>query len=300
MNLCTGDLVHEEERSSSCPRYSKVPQLPTLEGFHLENLPQCFNSECSSRLSEKDCFGVLGCEWCSLDMDGATPLKTAFCHEQPKCFGGVLGARTPYADEIIGQLEEDFKSIKSTPLGPVAGGMIGAFLLAAFLVYCYKNRIARSGSAQYALPYPCNPSLRGSSGYEADEPDMHRNPSPVGPLHIGLAGCSYDNRAIVSPYRVNTAYRRPPGGDSDHGYSTMTPHEDSEHLQYFEPLLLSKDKGRSPPSQPSLNSRAASPTTLALPQSEFLDPSVTRLPKTMSGRRNSFQACVEVHAVGTR
>ncbi|KAK8775913.1 hypothetical protein V5799_030742, partial [Amblyomma americanum] len=62
MNLCTGDLAHNEDR---------------------------------------DCSGVLGCEWCSVDMDGETALKTPFCHEQPKCFGGVLGARTPYADEII-------------------------------------------------------------------------------------------------------------------------------------------------------------------------------------------------------
>ncbi|CAN8010542.1 unnamed protein product [Ixodes pacificus] len=301
MNLCTGDLAHEEDRSSSCPRYSKVPLLPKLESFHFDSLQQCFNSECTSRLSEKDCFGVLGCEWCSLDTDGVTSLKSPFCHEQPKCFGGVLGARTPYADEIIGQLEEDFSSIRSTPLGPVAGGMIGAFCLVAILFYCYKNRVTRSGAAHYALPYPGD-AVEGQVYHDADDSDLHGgNPSPVGPLNMGLAGCSYDNRAIVSPYRVNTAYRRPPGGDSDHGYSTMTPHEDSEHLQYFEPLLLSKDKGRSPPSQPSLSSRASSPTQQGAPvvTAGFPDPSITRLPKTMS-RRNSFQARAEVHAVGTR
>lgn len=32
----------------------------------------------------------------------------------------------------------------------------------------------------------------------------------------------------VSPYRMSSGYRRPPTGDSDHGYSTMTPHEDTE------------------------------------------------------------------------
>lgn len=42
---------------------------------------------------------------------------------------------------------------------------------------------------------------------------------------------------IVSPYRVPTNYRRPAGGDSDHGYSTMTPHDDSEVAPYFEPLI---------------------------------------------------------------
>lgn len=293
MNLCTGDLAHNEDRSSNCPRFARPPQLPKLESYHFDSLEQCFNSECSARMSEKDCSGVLGCEWCSVDMDGETALKAPFCHEQPKCFGGVLGARTPYADEIIGALGDDFPYIRSTPLGPVAGGMIGAFCLVAFLVYCYKNRVTRSSSSHYALSYPSAPLQGGQVFHDIDDSDFHASPSPVGPHNLSLAGCTYDNRAVVSPYRVNTAYRRPPGGDSDHGYSTMTPHEDSEHLQYFEPLLTSKEKGRSPPQQPSLSSRASSPSQQPL---TFPDPSITRLPKGIVGRRNSFQASVEVHA----
>ncbi|XP_077499250.1 LOW QUALITY PROTEIN: VWFA and cache domain-containing protein 1 [Amblyomma americanum] len=297
MNLCTGDLAHNEDRSSNCPRFARPPQLPKLESYHFDSLQQCFNSECSARMSEKDCSGVLGCEWCSVDMDGETALKTPFCHEQPKCFGGVLGARTPYADEIIGALGDDFPYIRSTPLGPVAGGMIGAFCLVAFLVYCYKNRVTRSSSSHYALSYPSAPLQGGQVFHDIDDSDFHASPSPVGPHNLSLAGCTYDNRVVVSPYRVNTAYRRPPGGDSDHGYSTMTPHEDSEHLQYFEPLLTSKEKGRSPPQQPSLSSRASSPSQQPL---TFPDPSITRLPKSTAamaaGRRNSFQASVEVHA----
>uniref|UniRef100_A0A131YWQ7 VWFA domain-containing protein n=1 Tax=Rhipicephalus appendiculatus TaxID=34631 RepID=A0A131YWQ7_RHIAP len=303
MNLCTGDLAHNEDRSSNCPRFARPPQLPKLESYHFDSLQQCFDSECSSRMSEKDCSGVLGCEWCSVDMDGETALKTPFCHEQPKCFGGVLGARTPYADEIIGALEEDFPYIRSTPLGPVAGGMIGAFCLIAFLVYCYKNRVTRSSSSQYGLSYPAAPLQGGQVFHDIDDSDFHTSPSPVGPHNLSLAGCTYDNRVVVSPYRVNTAYRRPPGGDSDHGYSTMTPHEDSEHLQYFEPLLTSKEKGRSPPPapQPSLSSRASSPAQQQQ-LTQFLDPSITRIPKNPAsiGRRNSFQASVEVHAAAVR
>ena len=86
-------------------------------------------------------------------------------------------------------------------------------------------------------------------------------------IHVpGLAnGNGLDNVAIVSPYRVNTGYRRPAGGDSDHGYSTMTPHEDSEHTaSYIEPLLIGRDRyrpaavGRSA-SGGSFSSRASSP-----------------------------------------
>ena len=68
-------------------------------------------------------------------------------------------------------------------------------------------------------------------------------------------GNGLDNVAVVSPYRVNTSYRRPAYGDSDHGYSTMTPNNDahSEHTaSYIEPLLL---VGRQRPS--ALRSSAA-------------------------------------------
>lgn len=60
---------------------------------------------------------------------------------------------------------------------------------------------------------------------------------------------SFENPASISPYRVNTSYRRPAGGDSDHGYSTMTPHEDSEHasLPCLDPLSIAKDRFKPPP-----------------------------------------------------
>lgn len=80
---------------------------------------------------------------------------------------------------------------------------------------------------------------------------------------FSLAAAGLDNVAIVSPYRVNTGYRRPAGGDSDHGYSTMTPHEDSEHaVSFVEPLLIGRDRyrpGMRSASVGSFSSRASSP-----------------------------------------
>ena len=55
----------------------------------------------------RDCLGVLGCEWCQakradmFDKEGREvlkPLPHPFCSEQSKCFGGVVGAITPYGD----------------------------------------------------------------------------------------------------------------------------------------------------------------------------------------------------------
>ena len=44
--------------------------------------------------------------------------------------------------------------------------------------------------------------------------------------------------ASMSPYRVNTSPRRPPGGvESDYGYSTMTPHEDTDQQSQADTLV---------------------------------------------------------------
>lgn len=46
----------------------------------------------------------------------------------------------------------------------------------------------------------------------------------------------------ISPYRMHAGNFRRPNGESDHGYSTMTPHEDSDHACFtlIEPLINSK------------------------------------------------------------
>ncbi len=95
--------------------------------------------------------------------------------------------------------------------------------------------------------------------------------------HTNIVLATFDNPASISPYRVNTTYRRPTGGESDHGYSTMTPHEDSEQASTtcLEPLIIGRDRyrpsstnssviskpGALPPPPPSgLNRRSRSPT----------------------------------------
>lgn len=47
-----------------------------------------------------DCFGVLDCEWCMVDSDGKTHLDKPYCALQKECFGGIVGAKSPYADGL--------------------------------------------------------------------------------------------------------------------------------------------------------------------------------------------------------
>ncbi len=52
------------------------------------------------KLYPSDCIGVIDCEWCELEGDGLTRTRQAFCSTQRTCFGGILGARSPYNDHI--------------------------------------------------------------------------------------------------------------------------------------------------------------------------------------------------------
>ena len=47
-----------------------------------------------------DCLGILDCEWCELENDGVTGIRQPFCSTQRVCFGGVLGAQSPYNDHV--------------------------------------------------------------------------------------------------------------------------------------------------------------------------------------------------------
>ena len=47
-----------------------------------------------------DCFGVLDCEWCTVDSDGKTHLDKPYCALQKECFGGIVGAKSPYVDSL--------------------------------------------------------------------------------------------------------------------------------------------------------------------------------------------------------
>lgn len=48
-------------------------------------------------------LGIMGCEWCQVDVDGDTFFALPFCTQQSSCFNGVLGSVTPYGDGDLGK-----------------------------------------------------------------------------------------------------------------------------------------------------------------------------------------------------
>ena len=72
--------------------YSSTCMLMGVFVFHVWNV-----------LSPRDCMGVVDCQWCQLHKDGKTPMSAPYCASQRVCFGGVVGAHSPYGDEISGR-----------------------------------------------------------------------------------------------------------------------------------------------------------------------------------------------------
>lgn len=251
---------------SECHPYNDELVLPAIE--KTESVPSCFQVDCSTRKIESDCLGVLGCEWCQLDSSGR-PLKEKFCNFQRECFGGMLGVRTPYADEMTDLMNEPVPFSRVTPFSSVIFVFITCFILLFFIVFCYRYHVHRAANSLYiqttALVAPNGTNVRMSQlDNEPDdhhlrmqEPRMLIEPETVkAPVSVvassssGLHMANFENAAVaISPYRLNPGYRRPTGADSDNGYSTMTCGQDltdSENLGPSNDPLISISSNRDP------------------------------------------------------
>lgn len=151
---------------------------------------------------------------------------------------------------------------KVTPFSSIIFVFITCFVLLSFVVYCYRFHVHRAACALYASDARDTNVRMSQLDNEPDdiEPVVE---DVLKPVMLPNAGVLLANAAAVSPYRLNPGYRRPPGGDSDNGYSTMTVHDDSEHLgPSSDPLLAVRDGQKLLASAHSLesSSRTSSPS----------------------------------------
>ena len=85
----------------------------------LAQLEECFTLPCAAYASYNSCLGVIGCTWCQLQSDGVTILEEPQCLQHHKCYGGILGAPSPYPPGIapLPHLEGSYAG-SGTPIGP--------------------------------------------------------------------------------------------------------------------------------------------------------------------------------------
>ncbi|CAB1323923.1 unnamed protein product, partial [Coregonus sp. 'balchen'] len=227
VNECTGNLTYAENRNPSCEVHQEPLSLTVMDSSLQDTLPQCINTRCSQRFTSSDCFGVLDCEWCMVDNDGKTHLEKPYCALQKECFGGILGAKSPYMDGM-GMLDEEVASlnmIRSAPVGPVAGGIMGCIMVLVLAVYAYRHQIHRR-SHQHMSPLAAQEmSVRMSNLDNERDEDSHEDRGIISNTRFIAAVIE---RHTHSPERRRRYWGRS-GTESDHGYSTMSPQEDSEN-----------------------------------------------------------------------
>ncbi|XP_060655583.1 VWFA and cache domain-containing protein CG16868 [Drosophila nasuta] len=236
----------------------------------LSMLPSCLTGAggCEMHATQRECLGMMGCEWCQQDVEGNS-FGAAFCSTQAGCFNGVLASMTPYGEldelEMLAAHNPQREQHAYSAFGPLGGAIVVLAMVIGIAIHCYRHNLDNQTQEQfyvdsvqeenYGLPL---------SRFNFDDCQAHDEP-PMGGYDHTAAQRQLMHAADISPYHMSSGssyYRRPPNGESDHGYSTMTPHEDSSDQQCFtlaEPLLL-HDKRHSKSDTMSISTSISSPT----------------------------------------
>lgn len=224
--------------SSSCRLYPEqlTSYTALAQGDEIE-MQSCLTVSCDIYVSQYECLGVLGCEWCQVDVDGDSLLATPFCTSSITCFNGVLGSSDPYGEPILGTtlVDPSIFSPGYSAVGSFAGAIMILCMIIALAMYCYRNTVDQTVINGHHL---YGDSLQDNCGMPLsrfDYDDMSPDDCEMNNIRQNLLLHQTNNAVILpnlsSPYRVVSNYRRTNGGgESDLGYSTMTPQEDSEHL----------------------------------------------------------------------
>ncbi|KAG7161734.1 VWFA and cache domain-containing protein 1-like 1 [Homarus americanus] len=273
----------------------------------LAHLDTCVTVSCAAYMTHKSCLGVVGCVWCSMTSDRQSRMAHPHCTEAHQCYGGVLGGPSPYPHGLATLPHSDTTHGGSgNPIGPVAGGIMAVFLVVALAVYCYRQHVGGSNRSLYT---PANFQSQTHQHPLYQSQPTHQLDNGDEDLLGDVSGVGLGAAATVSPYRMNPGYRRPPGvaDSSDQGYSTMTPHDESENLNYTDlgglvglPANHMLDdppssSGWSPPSSPVRQGRHDGRVS----NHNHLEPSHTLLSSAKRTGPNIIQVPVTVHMVDT-
>ncbi|XP_019539275.2 VWFA and cache domain-containing protein CG16868 [Aedes albopictus] len=332
----SGSTCHQAESTNagrkpspqSIPLCSPLPEdLISMNALNFESeyeLKSCSNINCEDYTTQSECLGLVGCEWCQVDIDGENTLTTPFCTSQLTCFNGIFGSATPYGDIMSNNIMESVLPPAYSAIGPVAGAILALCLVVGFAMYCYRQNTDQSGTSDQLyddlVADHCNGVPLSRFDIEdhspPDDGDIGRTNAKQNLLMNGQSNANYmifPN--VASPYQMSSNYRRPNAGSSDHGYSTMTHHEESEHLclSNAEPVAPNASGKRlSMSDSASINTSVSSPYSnhqnfLALSkqqtpqlvpsdeehqqqqqQHKFIDPSQTILPSPTSVSRTGI------------
>ncbi|XP_012148021.2 VWFA and cache domain-containing protein 1 isoform X1 [Megachile rotundata] len=263
---CAEYNMHDMHDLEPCPVLYEHGGNSQMSWIQSTNLKVCPSIDCKTFKTQNECLGIVGCQWCHVDSDGETVLQTPFCSDMSRCFRGILGSYIPLSDGIYNSQSTEEIAVHEWPsVGPVAGGILAFLLILGVMLFCYRLNSVQSGLEHQCLHIHTSPDMLRMTHLEGDA-----EPMELEQTKNNLDSFIRDSIPPISPYKVSTNYRKPPGGDSDHGYSTMTPYDDSEQQTFAEPLLVVGNN-----TEPDLRRRSIclpSPTTHLGPSHHVLAP----------------------------
>ena len=84
-------FVNLYHRDPLCP--VSPPLLSNLENSldPPKDLQKCYNENCAGKAAGESCYGLRSCTWCVYNKETSASLKTPYCTNSEKCYGGVQG-----------------------------------------------------------------------------------------------------------------------------------------------------------------------------------------------------------------
>eukprot|EP00118_Oscarella_pearsei_P016090 m.150910 g.150910 ORF g.150910 m.150910 type:complete len:1501 (+) comp38558_c0_seq16:74-4576(+) len=91
-NVCEGVDSVNAQNIPVCPPESPPLAIAPQAADATASLSSCLNNDCAGKKEKSDCFGVVGCDWCSYDYATGSPLGTPYCEESRRCPLGSKGS----------------------------------------------------------------------------------------------------------------------------------------------------------------------------------------------------------------
>ena len=237
------DVGHQcrQEAEVLQDKWSPCEKEPELLEFHEKRLTypqsklgQCFDFSCHSIAEQSACDQSRGCRWCEYEKlsyssnqsDQIVPLSRPYCERLDHCFMRIHNFY-PYpsiysSGARIANLHHGSSST-TTPIGPVAGGVLASSIVIALAVFLIRHeRQRRNLVALYNANYTSDVNVQVAV-HEIDDHSLEQDEDDIGYLNM-----LHPLPIIAARNERRHAHLRNYGTDSDHGYSTMSPHEDSE------------------------------------------------------------------------
>ena len=232
---CRQEAEVLQDHWSPCDKESELLQFQEKRLTYAQSkLGQCVDFNCHSIAEQSACDQSRGCRWCEYEKlsyssnqsEPIVPLARPYCERLDHCFMRIHNfypypsIYTPGAR--IANIHHGSSST-TTPIGPVAGGVLASSIVIALAVFLIRHeRQRRNLVALYNANYTSDVNVQVAV-QEIDDHSLEQDEDDIGYLNM-----LHPLPVIAVRNERRHPHLRNYGTDSDHGYSTMSPHEDSE------------------------------------------------------------------------